>query len=301
MAGHASSASWATFTGVKDLSRAYLAKCSKHRSGVNVRQCANLAVPSAGSSTLHNALAAAAHVPVDKVPRQGIVHHSHAWRAPDLPSAHCFMMTLRDPVERIESAYRQEMLHRNSFFFHMYSESRRTTTIDLFIEALTTASHSAHTRLQSMWNASMGPRPNYQSLSGNWSDFMVFGGNGYMVPQADYLRGIDCDHTEFHMLCLPDFVSEWSQLRERFGAVDWPTRSTRGGSPQGALHANAHNTSEKPIPQRVAQASTMVSAAHRHFIRRCRASHFTDRLGATTDRPRHSTGHRCGMWVRHQL
>ena len=240
-----------------------LLQCSRHHRGVAIRECANLAVPAAGSTTLHHWLAYASRTRMASLSdgeRRGRVHHAHSRRIPDLPGVRCVLMTLRDPVERMESAFRHEMINRNPFYTKLFSHTRRTTSVDKLVHALSEPSDPAHALLQRLWNASRVPRPVYRTPGGNASDFVVSGGNGFLVPQADYLRGLNCSATELHVLCQTNFSQAWDRLRARFGPEDWPPSPYDSREP---VHVNVHRKVQG------IGAATMSNPVHREYVRSC--------------------------------
>ena len=98
-------------------------------------------------------------------------HHDHSLSVIKL-SSRCFIITLRDPVERVESA-------------------------------LATG-----------------------KLKSNWLPKFLTGGSGLhannmLVPQTEYLRGINCSRMELHVLCTCSLGSDWAALRKKFGPLDW--------------------------------------------------------------------------------
>ena len=113
------------------LSTSDLEHCQRHRPATPLSSCVNLANPASGSSSLCRAVqreplmfnySGQARRPIfDAGKDQPSLMHTHALNVRDLhsflvqtrrvPAPTCFFMTLRDPADRLESAFRESYAH----------------------------------------------------------------------------------------------------------------------------------------------------------------------------------------------
>lgn len=193
----------------------------------NISLCANLAPAGTGTTTLHTLLSRLS-------PR--LAHHSHAatprqfWKR-----AKCFVMTLRDPAERLVTAFRFEisvshggssLLLRRHWWFpqhwvHSFM-SGESTTWQQYNFSLPGNLHWTRSRRA-------GAEPNILRL-----------GNAFLVPQVAYLFDLLADDTpsslvdHVHFICTDHFARDWRRFLSRFGveAHDQSSNQTT------VLHAN---------------------------------------------------------------
>ena len=79
--------------------------CSRHRSGTHISECAHIAPAGTGTGSLSAALHLTARD--DKRRRAPLyLAHDHNKQISSVPSSRCFVMTLRDPAERLMSGFR---------------------------------------------------------------------------------------------------------------------------------------------------------------------------------------------------
>jgi hypothetical protein len=184
-----------------------------------IRKCANLAVPAAASTSL-----AALFAQVSP----GFGHHLHTWLPAALyaKGARCFVMTLRDPVARLQTAFKFENAVRwpptgSVRLSSRAPGSKHEIGPEMWVRrfrgaTLARVGRSAHEEL-SMVNATR--RAYLAALPGNQQHFVTSGkgkarggrwvrgpghamgeGNVFLVPQVSYLA---------------DFVFQWSGQNHR--------------------------------------------------------------------------------------
>ena len=207
-----------------------LQRCAMRRPDVaSLTQCANLAVAGTGSETLSHLLGSK---------RNQYVHHYHVKRIRDFPAARCFIATIRDPAERLESGYRFELV--NDAFNPtqpLNSLAGPFPTLGAFVDALQNTSSSRHQRaLLMLQRSSLEPSRKFQhsmaTLPNCWrftsasasrliqskTSFSCIGSN-FLVPQVDYLIGADCSRTELHFLCTRTLERDWAAMSASFSDV----------------------------------------------------------------------------------
>ena len=80
--------------------------------------------------------------------------HDHARRAVDYDDGiECILLTLRDPVERLESAFRKDVLFHNGVHMQLDSAQRGTRTLPALVSALSNANSA---RLQACSDGASG-------------------------------------------------------------------------------------------------------------------------------------------------
>lgn len=115
-----------------------LRRCCTHTANQTLFDTVNLALPAAASSSLGVSLAEALAAGLSSVERfpTGKKYHNHSLRATDLRPHQPVILTLRDPVSRLESAFRHEVTSHHGFHYHIYSKNRGTTTLERFVSML---------------------------------------------------------------------------------------------------------------------------------------------------------------------
>ena len=114
----------------------------------------------------------------------------------------CFLMTLRDPVERLESGFCFEM--RN--YKDMMPRMMHWETLQALVHSIRNTSDKRHASAIKFVRQSKYKR----NVGGPGSNFMQ--------PQIGYLRGVDCLYHEVHFLCTKTVSTDVSALlRDTFG------------------------------------------------------------------------------------
>ena len=173
------------------------------------------------------------------------------------------MTTIRDPVARLESAFRKEAINAlkepRPTHMRIFSRNRGTLTLRDLVHILRNESHDKHSTLLSMWNRSYLP-----TYSGT---YIINGGNAFLTPQSDYLRGVNCSSDELHLLCSERFGQDWHELGGRFGTDDWPGHAS--SAPQHLHKRVANSTKELTYSSGILRISSLLDPADRAFVRRC--------------------------------
>ena len=156
------------------------------QSVVDLSLCVNLAPAGTGTSTLCALLRN----------HSKLTHHLHTVRAKSYRVTHyakCFILTVRDPVARVKSAYTWEMSRASGRPFA--SADRSLSTPSEFVRAIQNASHRAHAAARSLYYRSLQGQyydnaanssknfhtPFYKTLAAN----TIIGGAHHLVPQSD--------------------------------------------------------------------------------------------------------------------
>ena len=134
------------------------------RSGRSLATCANLAVPASASTTLSELLSRAlrainvtgSRTPWDKL---GYKHHKHMVRPHHLYrlGARCFVVTLRDPSDRLATtiAWESNKYHRvSSHTLHAFSKTAQVTSTARLVDVLRNRSDPLHKHYTAMYQAS---------------------------------------------------------------------------------------------------------------------------------------------------
>ena len=193
--------------------------------------CANLAVAHTGSTTLTTLLK----------PYSRLAHHLHQESAGSLrkKGARCFISTLRDPVERLLSAFKFEATHINwARSMHLLSRNRHTPTPAAFVDSLryeTTQSHNA------TWRIYGSSQPDALQW-GKLGSERLEGGSGSLIPQVSYLDDtlralVQHNDSSLHLLCTHRLSTDWAILLAEFGVGN--------GTVSTELHRNTGSKSEK--------------------------------------------------------
>ena len=135
-----------------------LERCRTHRSTTVPIACVNIANPATGSSSLERAfvvhpafanysyrrrraLFSAGSMRMKKKDIPQNLMHSHAFgvkelkrflRKKRLPEPRCYVMTIRDPAERLQSAFRESYLHAERLsrsLWHLPKSNRTASTL----------------------------------------------------------------------------------------------------------------------------------------------------------------------------
>ena len=132
--------------------------------GRPLSHCANLAVPASASTTLSLLLERAlraVNVSPPRTPwgRIGYSHHKHMVRPHHLyrAGARCFIVTLRDPADRLATtvAWESDFANRmSSHTEHIYSSGSTRTTSD-FVDALMNQTSKYHERSKNLYRTSL--------------------------------------------------------------------------------------------------------------------------------------------------
>ena len=187
--------------------------CTAHRPSLRLAACSNLAPAGTGTTSLAHALM---HTGNNSQINQGsralrlntskisLVHHDHNLFIPSLSlrpgGGSCFIMTLRDPVERLKSG-----LAYGGFGVPLKGVGY---SLSNFVSAL--RSGQARSFYENSVQRGMAGLPLHPPRTSN-----------FLVPQIAYLRGLNCSHTEIHFICTCALAADWSSLRQQFGAAAW--------------------------------------------------------------------------------
>ena len=270
----------------------WLRSCTTRRVGSSLLAAGNLAPAATASSTLTASLHALS-------PSNNRVHHSHGWRIghslcadqqkkgrevphtcgtgvcctscnvtpssrPWPPSeVASYVMTLRDPAARFESAVLTVL--RN-----VRKDAKAVAGCKICPDVHFPWKH-AHAYVNDFRNASApGHRaavtqylkavanPRFSHRIGT----IFHGGNNMLTAQADYLRGVDCAEVELHFVCQETLEADWATLLTKFGLADQRRRDA-----SQHLLVSQQKRSSDAHPDDIARSR--LSAEDRDFVRRC--------------------------------
>lgn len=267
----------------------HVRRCELHRPDVHaLSECANLAVAGTGSETLSHLITAAA---------SPHAHHAHVKRIRDFPTTRCFLTTLRDPAERLESGYRFESVHDEFSKTNLHNSlSGGFPTLGAFVHALRNASAPLHARALLLYQRSvvhpaedfqrsMATLPNCWRFTSGAASRVVqkrpsdkCTGSNFLVPQVDYLVGADCTRAELHLLCTHDLQAGWHQLQRHF--VDNATAPARtppnaDATARTAAANGTHLHAREAELGGAAVQRSRLSEEERTFVRDCLYPHDT--------------------------
>lgn len=191
-------------------------------------------------------------------------HHDHFRTITQLRkrwNASCFVVTLRDPLERIESGFRFEMSQQRLGSKTHWHPLLQFGSISRWIAAYKTPSDRQHKRAHGVIEYSAN-KTNSNSV-----------GSHFLMSQLRYLRGLDCSRgDELHVLCTRTLEADWEALVQRKAAAaagrrrrDSPLQPVSGGSRHGAgaaTHLRLRTATADEL-----ERSTLRSAADRTFVR----------------------------------
>ena len=270
----------------------------QHHSTTHLSDCANLAPAGTGSSSLVALLK-------KQTETAGRAHHLHSARINHLAGlphngasnthrrhqASCFLLTVRDPVDRLLTAFSWQTLNKGALVAPWSSVvgSARTklTGINEWLTHFRNISSPLHRGLRdrymkSLRNLSRGlerdpltgarrhPTPFYQQAN------TILGGDHFLVPQVDYLVGLHAlaraRSVELHVLCTHRLEADWRAVVDLFRSgetnttlTEWETRSESGSSGHAARNRlNAKRNSSWNV-----RTSFEVSVEMREFVRAC--------------------------------
>lgn len=187
-------------------SRDQVHKCARRRINLTLASCQNLAPAGTGTKSLIRAL--------EEVTSRRWKHYHWMRLVPEHP-APCVIMTVRDPAQRLESAFRYEL---NSSNKHASRHSLFTlrgvaSSVREFVEAVRNESHPRHGKALALYRRSVF-LPGL--FNGNWEPSFLQHEN-FLVSTVNYLRGLDCRRTELHLICTNRFDAHWRALLHSFG------------------------------------------------------------------------------------
>ena len=190
-----------------------LARLGTHKA--NISRCVNLAPAGTGTGSLYEQLSTTAP--------GGPWHHMHENRIRDLQgrSRDCFILTVRDPAARLESAFRHELSNKrpvlgmSSLYGQAYRElsgrhedvlSREPRSITHFIDALRDTTNPYHANVM-----------RYYLSSVSWPAHFNSGVNAFLISQLDYLRDLNPQKHSLIFICTEHFQTDWQRLADRVG------------------------------------------------------------------------------------
>lgn len=123
-----------------------------------------------------------------------------------LPLPACFIMTLRDPISRLESGFREELRTGGREVRGLHN-----TSMTGFLAAVRNA-----TSYHAMLYRNSVAEPIYRHPE--TSAYPPLMGSHFLVSQVRYLRGLECDSQQIHFICTDRFDSEWPALLTALGS-----------------------------------------------------------------------------------
>ena len=204
-------------------------------------RCINLAPAETGSTTVYHRLLTLCHTQHSHQCRH--VVHDHRRRLVHLQKpAECVLMPLRDPAQRLESAWRSDVMASDQRVAYILNSLRgwppkRGPNVSLsdFVAAFRDSGHASHASVQAIYASSV-----YQWSTWSKSRGAPSKGSNFLISQAEYLRGLDCAHTAVHFICNERLDEDWMRLLSTTGAnASFDMHSRRENRMQGcAEHAD---------------------------------------------------------------
>ena len=186
--------------------------CPATSSTNRLQDCILLSPAFTGTGTARHALGRLVRLPANR--------HSttlQSWRN-DWVTARCFIMTLRDPLERLESGVRYRLMTNatwnNSHQRPIFSVARQLQTADSVVEAWRNRTHPLHSIVQQLAWSSNPPR-----------------------MQASMLRGHNCTSTRVRILCTDSILADLKKLASDFKAnIPLPVNTPRPTADAAIVH-----------------------------------------------------------------
>ena len=179
--------------------------CSHHRSGTHISECAQLVPAGTGTASLNAGLRLTGRGAQRDSMSPLQLAHDHNKQIPSVPNSHCFIMTLRDPAERLMSGFRHGGWPWPFWNFSIFVGALRSGVKSSPPDPLELTQSSART----LFNTSVSRAMKGDKLHPPRTSF-------FLIPQIAYLRGLNCSHAEMHVLCTCALKSEWAKLRAAF-------------------------------------------------------------------------------------
>ena len=155
----------------------------------HIKKCLTLLPAGTGTMTLTEALA---------VEFNASTHNwEHDHRHRPSKKVQCYVMTLRDPATRLESAWRHSL--------------RRRTLTDLRLKIDDINTYVSYFRYAKGPAASL-VRKHYMNQFDQWAH----GWGIFLAPQVSYLRGLDPSHS-VHFICLEHLDDDWRRFLHHAG------------------------------------------------------------------------------------
>ena len=255
-----------------------LASCRRHRAGTPLSSCIHINNPATGSTSLSYAFRnepalrnvtfsngesrARTELFIATRGTTGLnMMHSHAmnvgayqhWlRRRRLPPASCFVMSLRDPAARLQSAFHASYTHGERLLGTLGPGPKQNRSAALMMDKLRRALAYPEWQLPSGLGEGSGTAYLYAYSAGrpawlgDWHYPGPINGSVFLTSQLGYLRGLDCDASEVHFVCTETFDDDWRGLLATFGEASSARPSRRnvrlelssGGPRQARARAN---------------------------------------------------------------
>ncbi len=183
-------------------------------------------------------------------------HHDHTLRIGNFPASACFVISLRDPADRMRSGFFYDSAgpgEMTSLFYPTGPNGTRyfIKSISHYLAALADLNHPEHASAFRNYLSSVAfPEYRNRAVRG------VVGGNHFLVSQLDYLRDLRCGTNSVSFVCTERLDEDLRRLAVRFGL--------EGFLPVNDMHLNRRINSTHTHTR-----SNELSHTERSFINRC--------------------------------
>jgi hypothetical protein len=236
--------------------------CRTRRVG-SIATCRQLQPAGTGSTTLGTLLSIANSTPSS---RSCTAHTVGA-----VNGVGCFLLTLRDPVERLESGCKYEEGLPSRHHIHNAGGSILRPQLGVYsleaaISALNDSKHQAHAYYRELQRVGASITLSKQCPSPHLPPHSL---NNFFIPQVAYFEEPDCGASELHVFCTESLTEDWNAfLPARWG-----------------LQLNTSAVAEREYASRKAAGHLVVSRFHANssdifrrtsfakFARRCTLTH----------------------------
>ena len=180
------------------------------RENVQTSNCALLSAAGTASASFYKSLR---HIN----PNNKNLFHTHWRRIIDLSRAPCYIMVIRNPVDRFRSGFRfskiesaKRKLKRCNSFGPGVTKCIPIKTPNEFLSAYYDSSHRYHADVTELYNRS-AQFPMYTKIKA-W-DSPIKGWN-FLTSQVDYLRGYQrvCSTKRIRLICYDRLHKEWANM-----------------------------------------------------------------------------------------
>ena len=220
-----------------DIAQEDFERLSRHRTGVKFSSCVTLAPAGTGTMSTWRAMTRLRNVSSEQAASTA---HSHMLRAEDLASSsNCFIVTVRDPVQRLLTAFSWERGVRGTaegaaaneatqLFSHRRKDRSPEEYVLRFKEEVRQQRLGSHAR-QTLYLDSMPGRQVWEvGRVDAYGGQRLMNANTFLVPAASYVAPWAPPHephhhaparVEVHWLCTNLLSQRWAALVETFDAA----------------------------------------------------------------------------------
>ena len=240
-----------------------LEHCRSRRRSVPLSSCVNLAIAGTASTSLDAAFnaeptlaARSMRISIANTDSRRKIFYtssSHALTVRDLQRwfrkrqtrPTCFVLTVRDPADRMESAFRFAYAHHERLVSSL-GLARVNRTAAAIVERLrnpfmhareplSLAGRTQNVSSTAFLYAHSAGEPDYRGRVTNYPG--PVDGSQFLISQKHYMRGVNCTESELHFVCTERFDADFNRFLRSFGVepnrTTYPRKEHRVGATAG--------------------------------------------------------------------